>query len=102
MPHAEDWVRYRGFAARERQSNWLWNRSLLPGHRAFDRHRQLPSFLHSATIFPPDCLLAGIRRSPNSRPAGLRFSRLGLRSCRRFIEVDMGWIASVSLETIYR
>src|SRR6267154_835442 len=31
--------------------NCLWNRSLLLGQRAFDRHRQLPSFLHSATIF---------------------------------------------------
>jgi hypothetical protein len=51
MPHAKDWMSIAGSAARERQSNCLWKRSLLLGQRAFDRHRQLPSFLHSATIF---------------------------------------------------
>ncbi len=51
MPHAKDWMSIAGSAARERRTSCLWNRSLLLGQRAFDRHRQLLSFLRSATIF---------------------------------------------------
>jgi hypothetical protein len=50
MPHVKDWMRYR-FGCPRAPTQLLWNRSLLLGDRASDRHRQLPSYLLSATIF---------------------------------------------------
>src|SRR5260370_42437324 len=56
MPHAKDWMRYRGFGC-PRAPIQLYGIDRCSWARGpFDRHRRLPS-LHSATIFYRNFLL---------------------------------------------
>src|SRR5437660_8670162 len=68
MPHAKDWMRYRGFGC-QRAPIQLFMESIVALGPASFRPTSLVAKLSAlGDDFPPDCLLAGIRQSPSSSP----------------------------------
>src|SRR6266436_1821753 len=68
MPHAKDWMRYRGFGCPSAPIQLFMESIVALGPASFRPTSSVAKLSTFGDDFPPDCLLAGIRQSPNSSP----------------------------------